>query len=80
MTRDRSTSVGGVQRFPTHDQQRATYKLLIYKQFKCLQETSETLVFFHWLFMAALWYRAGHYIFALWFLSVFYLLLLFFLA
>ena len=31
--------------------------------------------------MAALWYRAGHYIFALWFLSVFYLLLLlFFLA
>jgi len=27
--------------------------------------------------MAALWYRAGHYIFALWFLSIFYLLLFF---
>jgi len=26
--------------------------------------------------MAALWYRAGRYIFALWFLSIFYLLLL----
>jgi len=30
------------------------------------------------LFMAALWNRAGHYIFALWFLSFFFLL--FFLA
>ena len=30
------------------------------------------------LIMAALWYRAGHYIFALWFLSVFYLLSSFF--
>jgi len=30
------------------------------------------------LVMAALWNRAGHYIFALWFLSIFLLLLLFF--
>jgi len=30
--------------------------------------------------MAALWNRAGHYIFALWFLSFFFLLLSFFLA
>jgi len=40
---------------------------------------NEIIVSLH-LIMAALWNRAGHYIFALWFLSIFNLLLLFFLA
>ena len=35
---------------------------------------SGILLYFARVIMAALWYRAGHYIFALWFLSIFYLL------